>query len=469
MEHRADRKSTTSRIARALPALRGRPENIPTIVGVVVVAIGGGAAAAFTGLGAVLMVGGALLVLFLAANRRYLAISLVLAMFVTRPVAEIGPASVRPEIVVGAAALVSVLGDIVQRRRIPRFQLNLFTAVYLWIAYLAVISMLHSVDVAESISTLAWMAMCATAAFWISVNPDFTGLIVRSAVWVNFAVALSAIFLYGLSNISGYGIGAQFDPAYGGYAVYVLSIEANILGGLVCIWSVICIADPLRQFSSRLRIAMLFIAPVAILATHTRGALAAFVLALVILGITRGRIIASAAFVAVVSWIGLTIATHHDPGLAKFATGLDFSGGTEIVRYTSWKVAWSDISSSAENFVFGSGFNSYGQRHLDPTVPDITRPSYLGNLPLQLLYDGGIITLLVVSMVVFAVWWRAGRAIGFGVATAISVAYMTISIGTSVLWLMETWMLVGLAAANCRRGDSRRKSGNESPGRKAAA
>lgn len=468
MEPRADRKSTTSRIARALPVRRGRPENIPTISGVVVVAIGGGAAAAFTGLGAVLMVGGGLLVVFLAANRRYLAIGLVLAMFVTRPVAEIGPTSVRPEIVVGAAALISILGDIVQRRKIPRFQFNLFLVVYLWIAYLAVVSILHSVDVGKSISTLAWMAVCATAAFWISVNPDFIGLIVRSAVWVNFAVALAAILLYGLSNISGYSIGAQFDPAYGGYAVYVLSIEANILGGLVCIWSVICIADPLRQFSSRLRIAMLFIAPVAILATHTRGALLAFVLALAILGFTRGRIIASAAFVGVVCWIGFSLATRYDPGLAKFATGLDFSGGTEIVRYTSWKVAWSDISSSTENFVFGSGFNSFGQRHLDPTVPDMTRPSYLGNLPLQLLYDGGIITLLVVSMVVFAVWRRAGRAIGFGVATAILVAYTTISIGTSVLWLLETWMLVGLAAANGRRGDSRRLPGNNNPGRKAA-
>ena len=97
--------------------------------------------------------------------------------------------------------------------------------------------------------------------------------------------------------------------------------------------------------------------------------------------------------------------------------------------------------------VFGHGFNTFGQHNFDWTRPDTAIAGYLGNLPLQLLYDGGIVgTVAVVFLCAVALrkFVRAGAARQAG---AFAAAYLIISISTSVLWLLESWILAGFAWA----------------------
>jgi hypothetical protein len=82
----------------------------------------------------------------------------------------------------------------------------------------------------------------------------------------------------------------------------------------------------------------------------------------------------------------MAVAIVVAPGVVKpFRTtvtqALNFSSGTALRRAQGWKPALEDIKGTA--WVTGLGTNSFGQRHLDPTLPTTPTPAYLAHLPLR--------------------------------------------------------------------------------------
>ncbi|BCW72566.1 hypothetical protein NicSoilB8_36100 [Arthrobacter sp. NicSoilB8] len=128
----------------------------------------------------------------------------------------------------------------------------------------------------------------------------------------------------------------------------------------------------------------------------------------------------------------------------------DIDEGTGGLRNRVGNVAIAEWWSSPERMI-GLGWNSFGQRHIDETQAALSLPGYIGNLPIQILYDSGIVggCLVVLSVLAIAVaLWRVRRFDGLAVFL---LPYILFSIATMVLWLLETWIFVGLAWGLCAK------------------
>jgi hypothetical protein len=103
---------------------------------------------------------------------------------------------------------------------------------------------------------------------------------------------------------------------------------------------------------------------------------------------------------------------------------------------------------------FGLGTNSYGQRHFERTISG-PKPAFVGNWFVRILYDSGIVGLLLfLAFAVPIVWPDArlrnakgdlapiARALTFG-CTVLAVSYLA----TDALLLVWPWVLLGLTRA----------------------
>ena len=115
----------------------------------------------------------------------------------------------------------------------------------------------------------------------------------------------------------------------------------------------------------------------------------------------------------------------------------------------SWTTALGDIHGSTD-VLLGLGLNTFGQRHLDPTVPELDRAAYLGNLPLEIFYDTGLIGVLLIVAAVASMRplqrERPGRAVG------LILIFLVCSITTSTFWFGSTWLLIAMALQRAPRG-----------------
>jgi hypothetical protein len=187
---------------------------------------------------------------------------------------------------------------------------------------------------------------------------------------------------------------------------------------------------------------------VAVLVALTRGAVLGLLLGLLVWTVmSRG-----AALRRLVAWLalggmlvaGLSVvspATLH-PIEEKLRLLVDTSSGTGRNRVNQWGTAIDDIHGLS--WSVGLGLNSFGQRHLDPTLPDRPTPGYLGSLPLQVVYDTGLIGALLLAGAFVSVWPRSreGRRRALGLVVVVLVS----TTATSTLWFGSTWALVALAA-----------------------
>lgn len=381
-------------------------------------------------------------------NQRVLTCLLVFSMFVTRPSFDAGPATVRLEIIVCGLAFMDLIFR--RRQRTPDSALNasaIFVPAIGWILYLAVVSALNSIVPSASLSTLAWMLASAVGAVWLFLNSHLLPLFLKVGGYLTFIFALLAVGAYGLASAGISFVGVQPDPTYGGYASYVLSIEANILAILLTTWTLLAAANPMRAFSPKLRMAIFVVVPLALFATHTRIAFVALAVGIAILSLKSARALSALVLGALATTLLLPVVIAVDPGAAKFDQGFNFDSGTEVVRAGSWETAISQISASTDTFITGLGFNSYGQRNYDTTFTEGVRESYLGNIVLQIMYDGGLIgsALFVAFLVGLAATskgrWKSRQVL------AVAVPYLIMSVSTSSMWLYSTWFLVGIAAA----------------------
>jgi hypothetical protein len=157
---------------------------------------------------------------------------------------------------------------------------------------------------------------------------------------------------------------------------------------------------------------------------------------------TRRRVI-GAVTTATAIVVGVLIAGWQSwqPLLSKFADTFDFSSGNGAYRVVIQRLALDDMQ-SVQTWVFGLGTNSFSQRHVDPSRPGMAVEAFLGNLPLQIVYDSGIIGLSIILFLTAALL----RSSHFSVSSlAVMSAFIVVASATSPFWFATTWIFAALA------------------------
>ena len=83
------------------------------------------------------------------------------------------------------------------------------------------------------------------------------------------------------------------------------------------------------------------------------------------------------------------------PLAAKVGETTDLQKGTGVERLNKVPLAFADLEHSWE---VGLGLNSFPQRHVEPSQAQFGVGSYLPILPLQLLYDTGLVGIIIISL-----------------------------------------------------------------------
>lgn len=394
----------------------------------------------------------AMLAAYFVYSPRRLAFLAVVAMFVTRPAVDVGGLNVRLELVVGVLVLLRLVHEILSRqsRRLTASMSWSVVAIVSWLLFATVTSINIAPIPSRSISVLVWCLLNVITAFWISKSPNVWSVILRWGCRAALVCCFAALAFWAAATSGLFAYGVQIDPTYGGFAAYVFSIEANILAGLLCLWALVGIVNPMSAVPRHTRVTLAFVAPVAILTTHTRAALIAYLAGLVFCIIfrpTSRKIAVSSLAIGGVIMLSIMF-TAGDAGFSKFLSVLDFDGGTGGLRYRTNEVAVNEWWTSPERWI-GLGWNSFGQRHIDETQPRLMLPGYIGNLPLQIAYDSGLLGVFWVALAAGIVLIGVRRIGRVDLLLVLFVPYMIFSIATSSLWLLETWVLVGLVWGMC--------------------
>lgn len=388
--------------------------------------------------------------IFMLKRPVFLAYFLVVAMFVTRPTVGLAGANLRLELLAGGLCAIALTMDALKPgKTMSRIafasQISIAFCIF-WFCVSTLGTLANAPDLAKSFSVITWCLLNVISAVWVAKNPQHWVPLLRFGSVMSLISLFLAISAWLAATAGVAFIGVQVDPAYGGYAAFVFSLEANILGGLICLWGLVAAYNPLRAIGLRTRVILVSMTPLAILATHTRAALVAYVVGLVLVLLFRPgarKIIFTALVVGFFS-VAFILAQSSDSGLEKFSSLLDTSSGTGGLRYRVNSFALSEWWQSPGRLI-GLGWNSFGQRHYDDTQPGLRIPSYIGNLPLQILYDGGLISGLLVLVAASIVVVRFARNRKLGIVLCLAIPFIIISISTSALWFLETWLFVGLA------------------------
>lgn len=367
-------------------------------------------------------------------------------MFLTRYTVDVFGFSVRLEMFAATLAGVGLFLRQDARHRLSSAAVVSIAAVALWLVSGSFASVVSSPELNKSLGVLIWCALSFIGAIWVSTHRGEWHRMLSVGVWCAFTASALAVVAWTLATLGVSTLGVQDDPTYGGWAAYVASIEANVLAGLLCLWAIIAAWNPGDWIRRLPRLLTVLLAPVAILTTHTRAALVALLLGLFLVFLFRKSsrpLVVGAGLLGVAATVGLAVRSP-DAGFSKFSSLLDTSSGTGGLRRQINQIALNEwLASDAR--VQGLGWNSFGQRHLDPTQPFKNLPSYIGNLPLQVLYDGGLLAAASVCVALVAVLSIQLRARNLGLVVALALPYFLFSIATSVLWLFETWFWIGIA------------------------
>lgn len=378
---------------------------------------------------------------------------IMVGVFVTRPKLPLAHFGLRLDDVLSVALLVRLAWTGHSRRVATTLVSKQTLWLSLFILWLFITSLVNAPNVSSSMTIVGWLTLDLVLFVGLrAADPDPRILMKWGLVGVA-ANALAAVALWVGAVAFNSHLGIQTDPTYGGPASFVLSYEANILAIFLVLFALAVYLQPARVKLSWKSVAVLALVVAALPITHTRSAIIGLALGVLVFWLSsRGRLprrLAPAMIIGTMlllaSLVVLPSATQN--AFAKAGKLADFSSGTGLYRTSNWAVAIQDLSGPAA-YVGGLGENSFGQRHTDPSRPTQDVPAYLGNFPLQLLYDGGILgTLLFVaflaSMRPRGPLARRWLVIGF--------AYLIMASATSPFWFAGTWVLFAWMSVEGRR------------------
>ena len=380
---------------------------------------------------------------------------LIAATFVTRFRIDVLGANLRPEHLVLVVCVVAMLragkGASLASAAADR------TAVLFgfFVAWSAFVSVLEAPKVGESLLIVGWLALdWLMVVVLVAAGRDAPALARIGVLWAG-AAAAAGVVLWMVSRAAGTGVGVATETLGGTPAASGLAFEPNLLGAGLALWAFVAFTGvPRLRRPVAAGVVTLCLAAIAL--SLTRAAMVGLGLGLVTwaaLAGTRARVrllllvVAAGVVAASVVLVEPEVAA---PVAENAAQALDFGSGTGKLRLESWRTAVADLDGM--DWATGLGTNSFGQRHLEPTLPTTPTPAYLANLPLQVLYDTGVVGAALLAAVVASALsrhrLRDGRAVG------LLVVYGVCAVATSPFWYGTTWLLVAIAVLDRRRRET---------------
>lgn len=356
---------------------------------------------------------------------------------------HLGEATVRLDLLLLPMALSAAIAQGHLHRTFHALQRRAPLLLAGWIVIEAASSLASSVNTAASLWVVCWHVsnLLIVGLLCAAFEDDRKGL---EKVGLRAALLVAASGLatwawaavthhdnWGANTISGFGIRA-----------HGLAYEPNILAATAIMWMMILITDqqPVRA-RQWIRIALLLaVVPL----TSSRAPILALVVGLAVYVLSRpgiiGRVLPLALFGALgVAGISAFAPSAFAPIFAKLSA-FSFQDQTAQYRYNSWHLALADLHDSS-GWAWGMGANSFQQRHLDPTRPGENIGYYLGNLPLQMLYDTGIVGCLLLGGAGLALV-HAGH---LSRRLALMATFTAIALATSPFAFSSWWLFIALA------------------------
>jgi hypothetical protein len=315
-----------------------------------------------------------------------------------------------------------------------------------FVVWQGVSSIAAAPDVSKSLAIVGWMGLDILILVTLLAGiGDAEQLETMTALAATFAAGLALIlFAAHLGGLTSFG--TQSTNVGADRSLYGLSWESNILASALAIATFL----QLTSSSSRVRAIARFGVPLcllAIAAALTRAAVLGLGAGLLIWAALGGlqavsramKVLLATAAVAVLIFSVAPVLTA--PLTSKLSNPVALHSGTGLVRLKTVRVAVHDITPSS--LVLGLGTNTFGQRHTDLTRPGQSVPGYLGALPLQIVYESGLVgvALLLAAFASTHPFRRrsAGRAIG------LLTVYLSAAAATSPFWFGLTWLVIALA------------------------
>jgi hypothetical protein len=383
------------------------------------------------------------LIIVLTASPPLLLTVLVAATFVTRFRITVGGLHFLPEHFATAGLLLRLTLDGKSSGiwRVARDRTVMLLAIF--IAWEAIISLLQAPQPAKSLPMVGWLALDWVMLIAVLAAVQDSVRLERLTARFTVSLAVIAVLLWLAYAAAGSALGTQGGYTGGGRAVFALSWEANVLASTLAVWGFVGLSS---RDASVQRLAR-FGAPLAIAAiavSYTRSAVIGLALGLIVWTASGDRLAArkvlrlAAITLGAVAILGFVhqVAT---PVERRFTKLFALNSGTAAFRMEAVQTASNDLR--GVNAIVGLGAESYGQLHLDRTRPG--QPAYIGELPVQIVYDSGLIGLLLLggalaSLRPFA-RVHAGRVIG------VITVYLVAATATSPFWFGWTWILISLA------------------------
>lgn len=363
--------------------------------------------------------------------------------------------------------------------------------VYLaFVAWNVATTLIFSPSLTWSASILIWLVidlLLLVSMMALAGGAELAGRMGRLSVapW-----ALVGFAVYVVANLTRGQIafGTDFDYLYEVYVARVTAIEANIYASILIFWTLLAIT---RRGIGRWEIAAIAVSvPLGLVASQTRTAVFSLVLGLAVFGLftvfslrsswrERVRRIAPALVLVgtlvvtygIVAALGgtepadrtLPATASPSASVSAPATGttpspaptrepdptnpeqqnkigdVDFQGGTIGFRLEVAGLAAQEMK--GVNLWFGNGTNTFGLRHEQPGTPGVS--GHIIMLPVQVLYDGGIVglgLLIALFVTVFVCVPRPRKP----VAAGLLASYLLSATLTSMFWFAITWILLAV-------------------------
>lgn len=320
-----------------------------------------------------------------------------------------------------------------------------------FVAWNGLVSVFQAPNQAASLRMVGWLALDWVLLVLLMASTDKASALAGHGVaWAGVG-AVAALGLWVAAHVAHTSFGVFVDPLSGTRASG-LAVEPNILASTLAVWAFVALTAP-KVVKPDTRAAVIAVSLAAVAVTLTRAAAVGLTAGLVLWAALHGQLarrtlarvsavtaVVALLFVAIVPSVG-------EPISARTTKLLDVRGGTGRARIDVLRTARADVHGL--DWVVGLGTNSFGQRHLDPTLPDEPTPAYLGNLPAQTLYDSGLVGVVLLGGVLVSILprerGRAARALG------LVVVYVLCATAATPLWLGTTWVLVAIAAVHRRQ------------------
>jgi hypothetical protein len=391
----------------------------------------------------------ALIVLAIALPLEVIVSLVVIASFFSRITVSVAGFHVRPEHVMTGLLLCKIVLTSRNGFRLSRSATRAVLAMAALVALNLVATVLNSPQISSSLNVLGWLTLDLVLLWSLVQVPErmLRRAVLRTGLTCASIMAVAALAVWIVAVAGGPLLGVDSTATGGGLAAYVTSFEPNIAAGELVLWGLVALASLASGEGPTLiaKVAAL-LCPLALIATDTRAAIVAYIVAAGILtvrgGIIRLRHVLLGAVLVLMALFVLSIGGQSSPlyGTSQKLNNLSLSSSDAVLRTQSWSIAWHDMGE--EQIVLGLGTNSYGQRHYDPTLPGLNAPGYLSSLPFQVVYDGGGLAVLAILALFSAALPRQRRA--RSLAFAMAAAYLIISTATSPFWFSFTWIFLAL-------------------------